>query len=161
MERNTKTKGRPRWVCVNDSCRQSVCMEDDELKEMVTQRLRELATMPHHLTVPQSTSSPSADALRLERELTLSLNRGETGELVKAMALAVAAESYASLADPTPVHRMEQLRHRLQSGPADAPLLAELLDVAVKGIRLGRGPEVALELVNGTTVQHHGEEASA
>ena len=161
MERNTKTKGRPRWVCVNDSCRQSVCIGDDELKEVVTQRLRELAAMPHLLTMPQSAASPSADALRLERELTLSLNRGEMGELVKAMALAVAAESYASLADPTPAHRMEQLRHRLQSGPADAPLLAELLDAAVKGIHLGKGPEVDLELVNGTMIQHHREEASA
>ena len=161
MERNTKNQGCPRWVCVNDSCKQSLCMEDDELKEMVTRRLRELAAMTHLLTIPQSTPSPSADALRLERELTLSLNRGETGELVKAMALAVAAESYASLADPTPVHRMEQLRHRLQSGPADATLLAELLDVAVKGIHLGKGPEVALELVNGATIQHRREEASA
>lgn len=161
MERSTKNKGRPRWVCVNDTCKQSIRMEDNELNEMVTQRLRELAAMPHLLTMPQSAASPSADALRLERELTLSLNRGEMGELVKAMALAVAAESYASLADPTPAHRMELLHHRLQSGPADAPLLAELLDVAVKGIHLGRGPEVALELVSGTIIQPHREEVSA
>jgi len=162
MTRGTKdAQGCPRWVCVNESCIQNVYIEDGELQEQVTLRLRELAAMPRLLTMPQSTASPSADALRLERELTLSLNRGETGELVKAMALAVAAESYASLADPIPAHRMERLRHRLQSGPADAPLLAELLDVAVKGIHLGKGPEVALELVNGATVQSHREEASA
>lgn len=161
MERSTKATGHSRWVCVNHSCKRNVCVEDDKLKEMVTQRLRELAAMPHLLTIPQSTPSPSADALRLERELTLSMNRGEMGELVRAMALAVAAESYASLADPTPAHRMEQLRYRLQSGPADASLLAELLDVAVKGIYLGKGPEIALEVVSGATVQHPREEASA
>lgn len=53
------------------------------------------------------------------------------------------------LPDPTPAHDVEQLRVRLEQGPADAGALAALLATAVRAVRITPDKNVELELVNG------------
>ena len=117
-------------------------------------RLRELAQVPHLLTVPElKRAEADMEVIRLRNELTLALNRGaESPEYIKSLALAVAAQRYSQLPDPTPAHELEQLRVRLEQNPADAGTLADLLRTAVRAVRFTSDKNVELELVNGTII---------
>lgn len=55
---------------------------------------------------------------------------------------------------------MEQLRRRLEQGPADAGTLAALLATAVQAVRFGPDKNVELELANGKIIAEE-KEASA
>ncbi len=156
MTRDTKTHSKPHWVCTNDDCKQAIYIADEFLLDMVNAQLWELAENPQLLALPEPEYTPSADARRLEREVTLSLNRGESGEVVKAMVLALASETYACLPDPTPAHRMETLRQKVQTRPVSQQLLDELLETAVKEIYLDQ-ETVRLELINGELVEEKRE----
>lgn len=74
---------------------------------------------------------------------------------------AAAAESYSAIPDPTPGCRLDCLRKRLDAGPADEGVLQELMDTAVKAIRLGNGGALELELINGTIFTSDREERTA
>ena len=57
--------------------------------------------------------------------------------------------------------KMEQLRVRLEQGPADTDTLADLLSIAVRAVRLTPEKGVELELVNGTIITEEKEVQSA
>lgn len=91
----------------------------------------------------------------------MALNRGsESPAYIKTLALAVTAQRYGQLPDPTPAHDLEQLRARLEEGPADVGALAVLLSVAVRAVRLTPAKAVELELVNGQIITEEKEESA-
>ena len=95
----------------------------------------------------------STDALRIQNELNLCFNRSDINpDYMKTLIFAAAAERYAVLPDLTPVHDMEALRERLETGPVSDSNLRELLAKAVKAIRIGGQDYIELELTNGTMI---------
>lgn len=154
MIRKTRAHGRVYWRCEDPECGQVVTISDESLAQQVAKRLHDLPQAPHLLTtpVPQRTAL-TIDAIRLQNELTMALNRGsESVEYIKTLALAAAAQRYGQRPDPTPAHQMDELRERLEQGPATADTLAELLSTAVKAVRLTSSGEIELELINGTII---------
>lgn len=151
--RNTKSHGRPRWVCPD--CGAIVHISDEELQAQVSQRLRQLADAPDLLTPPPAPETPSsADALRIQNELNLCFNRSDINpDYMKTLIFAAAAEQYAVLPDLTPVHDMEVLRNRLKTGCVNDSDLQELLAKAVKAVRIGGQDYIELELTNGTMIR--------
>jgi len=159
MLRDTKAKGRPRWSCTNDDCGLTVYGEDTQVLEALGHRLRQLAAAPQLLTLPMPQREESPDGARIRNELTLALNRAEeNGELIRMLIFAAAAESYSVLPDMTLHRRIAGLRERLEEGQMDDSMLWELMDAAVKSVRIGKGCEVSLELINGRTVEEHNRE---
>ena len=159
MARGTRSHGRVHWKCQTPDCGQSVSLSDEVLAELVDGQLQELAQLPHLLTTlePQR-ATPTMDAIRLQNELTMAFNRGsEKPEYMKTLILAVTAQRYKQLPDPTPAHELEQLRVRLEQGPTDADALSSLLTTAVRAVRLTPDREVKLELVNGTIITEEKE----
>ncbi len=154
MARGTRSRGKVHWKCQNPDCGQSMSLSDGALIQLVDVRLRELAQAPHLLTVPEPRrAAPTMDAIRLQNELTVALNRGsESAEYIKKLALALAAQRYTQLPDPTPAHEMEQLQSRLERGLADADALADLLNTVVRAVRITPDKSVELELLNGTII---------
>ena len=164
MARDPKSYGVPRWRCKNPDCAQTVRVEDPVLRDSLTQRLQALAEKPSLLIPPDTRrqDGPSMDAIRIQNELNLAFNRGaESAELIRALICAAAAESYSAIPDPTPGCRLDCLRKRLDAGPADEGVLQELMDTAVKAIRLGNGGALELELINGTIFTSDREERTA
>ena len=250
LARGTRSHGTVHWKCQNPDCGQNIAISDGVLAGLVDKRLRELAQAPHLLTAPEpQRAGVDMDAVRLQNELTLALNRGGepsvnakqkmsifaeiechfsavsiavytalihhftcrleacqaliyqlvsglTGEngkynysiavhvyppffdipcsaknykiapaltpsaYIKTLALAVTAQRYGQLPDPTPAHDLELLRARLEEGPADASALAALLAVAVRAVRLTPAKTVELELVNGQIITEEQEESA-
>ena len=154
IARDTKSHGRPRWVCANPDCGAIVRASDEEVQKRVSQRLRQLANTPDLLTPPPAPeAAPSADALRIQNELNVCFNRSDINpDYMKTLIFAAAAERYAVLPDLTPVHDMEVLRERLETGPVSDSNLRELLAKAVKAIRIGGQDYIELELTNGTMI---------
>ena len=161
MARGSRAHGRVSWRCQSPDCGQVVAVSDEALAGQADNRLRELAQATHLLTAPEPQQAKvDMDAVRLQNELTLALNRGsERPEYLKTLALAVAAQRYGQLPDPTLPHELEQLRARLEQGPADAETLTSLLTTAVRAVRLTPDKNVELELVNGTVIT--GKEAQS
>ena len=154
LARGTRSHGRVGWQCRNSDCGQVVRISDEALAELVDGQLRKLAQSPHLLTAPEpQRTALTMDAIRLQNELTMALNRGsEKPEYLKNLALAVTAQRYEQLPDPTPTHELEQLRTRLEQNRANADTLADLLRTAVRAVRLTPEKKVELELVNGTII---------
>ena len=162
LARGHRTHGRVYWRCQNPDCGQGVSISDEVLAGLVNGRIRELAQAPHLLTAPEpQRAAPDLDAIRLQNELTLALNRGgEKPEYIKTLALAAAAQRYSQLPDPTPAHELEQLRARLEEGPADADTLSALLNTAIRAIRIGPDKTVDLELANGEIITEAKEKSA-
>lgn len=162
MARGTRSHGRVHWKCQNEGCGQSVSLSDEALAGLVDGRLRELAQAPHLLTAPEPRQAGvDLEAIRLRNELTMALNRGaESPEYIKTLALAVTAQRYSQLPDPTPAHELERLRVRLEQDPADAGVLSALLATAVRAVRLTPDKNVELELVNGEIIAEDKEESA-
>ena len=152
ITRDTKSHGRPRWVCPD--CGAIVRIGDEEIQTRVMDRLRQLADDPSLLTPPPTPETvPSMDALRIQNELNLCFNRSDINpDYMRTLIFATAAEQYAVLPDPTPVHDMEVLRDRLEAGSASDSDLRELLAKAVKAVHIGGQDTVELELTNGTII---------
>lgn len=161
LTRGTRSHGRVHWRC--QDCGQSVSISDEALAEIVNRRLRELSQSSHLLTAPEpQQTEPNLEAVRLQNELTLALNRGgESSEYIKSLILATAAQRYNQIPDPTPAHELEELRTRLEQGPADANTLSALLATAVRAVRLAPDKTVTLELVNSTVISEKKEVQSA
>jgi len=154
ITRNTKSHGRPRWVCENPDCGAIVHVSDETIQEKVSDRLRQLAEAPALLTQPPMPAAvPSTDAIRIQNEINLCFNRADINAgYMKALIFAAAAEQYAVLPDLTPIHEMEELRDRLETNPASDDDLRELLAKAVKAVHIGGPDYIELELTNGTTI---------
>lgn len=162
MARGTRSHGRVGWRCQAADCGQVVTISDEVLTELVNKQLKELAQFPHLLTVPEPKRAElKMDAIRLQNELTMALNRGsESPKYIKTLALAVTAQRYGQLPDPTPAYDMEQLRGRLEQGPADTDTLVGLLSAAVQAVRLTPEKNVELELINGQIIAGVKEESA-
>lgn len=154
MARGTRSHGRVGWRCQDPDCGQTVTISDEALAELVDRRLRALAQAPQLLTAPEPRQAGAdMEAIRLQNELTMALNRGaESPEYIKTLALAVAAQRYSQIPDPTPAHELELLRTRLEQGPTDTGTLDSLLTTAVRAVRLTPSKNVELELVNGEII---------
>ena len=154
ITRNTKSHGRPRWVCENPDCGTIVHVSDEAIQERVSDRLRQLAEAPALLPQPSTpATAPSTDAIRIQNEINLCFNRADINAgYMKALIFAAAAEQYAVLPDLTPIHEMEELRDRLETNPASDDDLRELLAKAVKAVHIGGQDYIELELTNGTTI---------
>ena len=152
ITRDTKSHGRPRWVCPD--CGAIVRISDEAVQRLVSQRLRQLVDAPDLLTPPPTPEAvPSLDALRIQNELNLCFNRSDINpDYMKTLIFAAAAEQYAVLPDLTPVHDMEVLRDRLKTGCVNDNDLQELLAKAVKAVRIGGQDYIELELTNGTMI---------
>lgn len=153
ITRDTKSHGRPRWVCPD--CGAIVRISDEAVQRLVSQRLRQLADAPDLLTPPPTPEAvPSLDALRIQNELNLCFNRSDINpDYMKTLIFAAAAEQYAVLPDLTPVHDMEVLRNQLKTGCVNDNDLQELLAKAVKAVRIGGQDYIELELTNGTMIR--------
>ena len=154
ITRDTKSQGRPRWVCADPNCGAIVRISDDAIQAQVSERLRHLAEAPALLTpLPMPAATPSSDALRIQNEIDLCFNRADiNAEYMKALIFAAAAEQYAVLPDPTPDHEMEEFRERLEARPATESDLQELLTKAVRAVRIGGQGYIELELTNGQII---------
>lgn len=154
ISRNTKSHGRPRWVCENPECGAVVRIDDDALQKAVAKRLRQLAENPSLLTPPHvPEATPSTDALRIENELNLCFNRADiNADYMKTLIFAIAAERYAALPDPTLPHDLAVLRERLEQRLATKADIRELLAKMVVHIRIG-GNYIELELINGKIIE--------
>ena len=87
----------------------------------------------------------STDALRIENELALCFNRADINpEYMKTLIMAAAAERYAGLNDPTPTHKLELLRQKLELEPESEETLWEVFESAVAQVRIGKGGEISL-----------------
>ncbi len=162
LARGHRTHGRVYWRCQNPDCGQGASISDEVLAELVDGRIRELAQAPHLLTAPEPhRAAPDLDAIRLQNELTLALNRGgENPDYIKVLILSAAAQRYSQLPDPTPAHDLERLRARLEEGPADADTLSALLNTAIRAIRIGPDKTVDLELANGEIITEAKEKSA-
>ena len=77
LARGTRSHGTVHWKCQNPDCGQNIAISDGVLAGLVDKRLRELAQAPHLLTAPEpQRAGVDMDAVRLQNELTLALNRG-------------------------------------------------------------------------------------
>ena len=154
LVRGGRAHGRVSWRCQGPDCGQVVRISDEALAGQVDERLWELAQAPQLLTAPEPRhAGADIEAIRLRNELTLALNRGsEKPEYIKTLALAVAAQRYSQLPDPTLAHELKQLRYRLEQGLVDDDVLASLLTTAVRAVRLTPGKNVELELIDGMII---------
>ena len=154
ISRDTKTHGRPRWVCADPDCGAIVRASDDTIQEQVTERLHQLAAAPVLLTPPPiAAAASSSNALRIQNEINLCFNRTDiNSNYMKALIFAAAAEQYAVLPDLTPAHDIEELQERLEARPASESDLQELFTKAVKAVRIGGQDYIELELTNGQII---------
>ena len=144
MARDTKSRGRPRWRCKNPECGGSVYLDDSIILERVVQKLKVLAHSPECIRLPKAAPA-STDALRIENELALCFNRADINpEYMKTLIMAAAAERYAGLNDPTPAHKLELLRQKLELEPENEETLWELFESAVTHVCIGKGGEISL-----------------
>lgn len=150
MVRDTKSHGRPHWHCENDACGVGRYLPDEELRDAVAERLRELAQAPHLLRLPALRRETSLEPVRLQNEINHEFNQVEASpEYLKVLILACATEKYNELTDPTPLYRLRRLRARLEDGPTDEETLRELFDQAVRSVRIGQSGAITLELPDG------------
>ncbi len=152
MERKPKSRDRQRWKCRDANCGKSICVSDAVLTDLVRNGLKRLAQEPQALDLQSMEGEPalSMDAVRLQNELNLALNRGtESIPYIRALIFTGAAERYASLPDPAPMEALGHLKEKLKNDSEDA--LWELFDTAVKAIRVMPGPSIEFVLINGRT----------
>ena len=106
-------------------------LDDSIILERVMQKLKVLAHSPEHIQLPKA-APVSTDALRIENELALCFNRADINpEYMKTLIMAAAAERYAGLNDPTPTHKLELLRQKLELEPESEETLWEVFESAV------------------------------
>ena len=154
MRRDTKANGRARWKCQNTGCGKIVPFTDGAMEAAVNGCLSQLERAPYLLEMQNpSQQKISMDALRLLNELTAAFNRGtESGEYMRSLIFAGAAEKYNLLPDLTPQYKMDRLRTRLVTGETSNELRRALMDFAVRAIRIGGTGEIELELINGKII---------
>lgn len=154
VRRDTKPNGRSRWVCTNPNCGAVVYVNDSTLQKRIKEQLYQLAATSELLTLSPTQETPtSTEALRIQNELNLCFNRSDINpDYMKTLIFAAAAEQYAVLPDLTPIHDMEVLRGRLEANPASEDDLRELLEKAVKAVRIGGQDYIQLELINGQII---------
>lgn len=142
------------WKCENPDCGYTAYISDDGLVAAVNALLDELAHTPETLAkrIPQE-PAPSGSAQCVANELTNALNRGtESVEYLRTLVFACAAEKYSELPDSSLQYKVDKLRERIGAGDTDKTLIKELLETAVRSIRITDSDSIALELVNGQII---------
>lgn len=149
MKRDTKN-GHPGWQCQNPECGCRIHLGDESLLETLGDLLHELAKAPHLLVVPSQEDTLSIDAIRIQNELNLCLNRAGTSlEYLKSLIFAAAEERYNNTPDPTPAYEAKQLQEWLERYPHTKGTLKELFQKYVSAVLIGAG-HIALQLPDGT-----------
>lgn len=149
MKRDTKN-GHPSWQCQNPKCSCRIHLGDESLLETLGGLLHELAKAPHLLSLPPQENAPSIDAIRIQNELNLCLNRAGTNqEYLKSLIFAAAEERYNSTSDPTPAYETRQLWERLSQYPHTKEILDELFQKYVSAVLIG-ADHIALRLPDET-----------
>ena len=154
FNRAVKNRKTARWECENPDCGHMAHISDERLVAAVNALLDELAHMPEVLTkrIPQE-PAPSGSAQRVANELTNALNRGtESVEYLRTLVFACAAEKYSELPGSSLQYKVDKLRERIGAGDTDETLIKELLETAVRSIRITDSDSIALELVNGQII---------
>ena len=149
------------WKCENPDCGYTAYISDEGLNATVNAMLDDLAHTPEALTrrIPQE-AKPSGNAQRVANELTNALNRGaESVEYLRSLVFACAAEKYSELPDSSLQYKVDKHRKRLESCETDDALRKELLETAVRSIRITGAGSVALELVNRQIIVKEAAEA--
>lgn len=162
MLRDTRSKGKARWLCENRECCNRHYIEDAVTHRMLTELLLTLAHEPLLLnwSMPQHTSDLTLEAMRIQNEITRELNRAEpSAEYTKMLMLACAAEKYSNLPDRIPQYRMEQMADRLQNEPIDEPLCNDLFIAIVKKIIFHADGKLSLRLNNDKIHEFIGKES--
>ena len=154
FNRAVKNRKTARWECENPDCGHIAHISDERLVAAVNALLDELAHTPEALT-PRilQKPAPSGSAQRVANELTNALNRGtESVEYLRTLVFACAAEKYSELPDSSLQYKVYKLRERIGAGDTDETLIKELLETAVRSIRITDSDSIALELVNGQII---------
>lgn len=150
MKRDIKN-GYPRWLCQNSECGCRNRISDETLLDTLKELLEKLANTSPLLPAPIQEKSPSIDAIRIQNELNLCLNRaGTSPEYLKSLIFAAAEERYNSTPDPTPAYENEQLREQLGQYPYAKDTLTELFQQYVSAVLIGTESSIALRLPDGT-----------
>lgn len=154
VRRDMKSHGRARWKCGNSDCGNVVAIADDALVNTINAWLEALAKAPYLLEMHNPPAEKmSMEALRLLNELTAAFNRGtESGEYIRTLIFAAAAEKYNVLPDLMPQHGMDELRTRLEAGEAGTEVRHKLMQTAVRTVRIGGAEDITLELINGNII---------
>lgn len=149
MKRDIKN-GYPRWLCQNSECGCRGRISDETLLDTLRELLEKLANTSPLLAAPIQEKSPSIDAIRIQNELNLCLNRaGTSPEYLKSLIFAAAEERYNSTLDPTPAYENERLQKRLEQHPHTKETLTELFQRYVSAVLIGVD-SIALRLTDGT-----------
>lgn len=154
LNRAVKNRKTARWECENPNCGHMAHISDESLVAAVNTLLDEVAHTPEALTkrIPQE-PAPSGSAQRVANELTNALNRGtESVEYLRTLVFACAAEKYSELPDSSLQHKVDKLREHMEVGETDDALRKELMEMAVRSIRIIDEDNIALELVNGQII---------
>jgi len=142
------------WKCESPDCGYTAHISDERLVAAVDALLDELAHTPEALAprIPRE-AKPSGGAQRVANELTNALNRGaESVEYIRSLVFACAAEKYGELPDSSLQYKVDKLRERIEAGDTDKTLIKELLETAVRSIRITDVDNIALELINGQII---------
>ena len=154
LNRAVKNRKTARWECENPDCGHMAHISDESLVAAINALLDELAHTPEALAkrIPQE-PVPGGNAQRIANELTNALNRGaESVEYLRTLVFACAAERYNELPDSSFQYKVDRLRQRLEGGETDEALRKELLETAVRCIRVTDEDGIALEPVNGQMI---------
>ena len=160
MIRTCKNRKTSRWECKNPDCGRLIHISDDQFNTMVSALLDALAHTPEALAarIPQEPARHS-NATRYANELINALNRGtESMEYLRSLVFACAAERYNELPDSSIQYKTDKLRQRMESGERGEAIRQELLNTAVRSIRITDPDNIALELVNGQLVGKEADE---
>ncbi len=160
MIRAIKNRKTSRWECENPDCGNSIHIADEQFNVAIYTLLDTLAHTPEALAarIPIQQKQGNS-AQRIANELTNALNRGaESVEYLRTLVFACAAERYNELPDSSIQYKTDKLRQRLESGESGEAIRQDLLNTAVRSIRITDPDNIALELANDQLI---GKEADA
>jgi hypothetical protein len=154
MIRAIKNRKTSRWECENPDCGNTIHIADEQFNVAIYTLLETLAHTPEALAarIPIQ-QKQGGNAQRIANELTNALNRGaESVDYLRTLVFACAAERYNELPDSSFQYKTDKLRQRLESGDRGEAIQQELLNTAVRSIRITDPDTIALELVNGQLI---------
>ena len=154
MYRVTRKNARPRWVCQNEQCKETLIITDDGYREAIDRALDYLALSPALLDpCAPDKEQVTPDVLRLKNELTAAFNRGsESPEYMRSLIFALAAEQYNALPDMSLIHTLKELQDRIAAEGITEDNRREIEQKAVRRILLSRESGVSIELINGKII---------
>ena len=154
MYRNTRKNARPRWICQNEQCKETLIITDDGYRESIDRALAHLALSPALLDpCAPDEQQVSPDVLRLKNELTAAFNRGtESPEYIRSLIFSLAAEQYNALPDMSLIHTLKEIQDRIVAEGITEDNRREIEQKAVRRILLSRESGVSIELINGKII---------